>query len=218
MLPAMVRLAIGLVTGAALLQPSVMVEHEPMHRVVFENRLVRVIDAAVAPGQATAYHTHERDNVPVAVAPGTIAATERGGRPVESAVPLGAVSYAVGGYTHEVRNIGPTPVRFIDVELVGPRGFNTAAGCEGRYHATEIDNHRVVVHRVVLPAGARLDEHRHNGPLLEVIVRGGRVARRLLAVEPVAAGATAWREEGRVPQIVNAGSAVLEIVEVEWKP
>jgi quercetin dioxygenase-like cupin family protein len=218
MLPAMVRLAIGLVTGAALLQPSVMVEHEPMHRVVFENRLVRVIDAAVAPGQATAYHTHERDNVPVAVAPGTIAATERAGRPVESAVPLGAVSYAVGGYTHEVRNIGPTPVRFIDVELVGPRGFNTAAGCEGRYHATEIDNHRVVVHRVVLPAGARLDEHRHNGPLLEVIVRGGRVARRLLAVEPVAAGATAWREEGRVPQIVNAGSAVLEIVEVEWKP
>jgi hypothetical protein len=102
MLPAMVRLAIGLVTGAALLQPAVMVEHEPMHRVVFENRLVRVIDAAVAPGQATAYHTHERDNVPVAVAPGTIAATERGGRPVESAVPLGAVSYAVGGYTHEV--------------------------------------------------------------------------------------------------------------------
>jgi quercetin dioxygenase-like cupin family protein len=218
MLPAMVRLAIGLVTGAALLQPVVLVEHEPMHRVVFENRLVKVIDAAVAPGKATAYHTHERDNVPVAVAPGTIAVTERGGRPVESAVPLGRVSYAVGGYTHEVRNIGPTPVRFIDVELVGPRGFNTAAGCEGRYHSTEIDNHRVVVHRVVLPAGARLDEHRHNGPLLEVVVRGERVARRMSSVEPVAAGAFAWRDHGRVPQIVNAGAAELEIVEVEWKP
>jgi quercetin dioxygenase-like cupin family protein len=74
------------------------------------------------------------------------------------------------------------------------------------------------VHRVVLPAGARLDEHRHNGPLLEVVVRGERVARRMSSVEPVAAGAFAWRDHGRVPQIVNAGAAELEIIEVEWKP
>jgi quercetin dioxygenase-like cupin family protein len=217
MLPAMVRLSPVLLALAAALQPALLVEHEPMHRVVFENRLVKVIDAAVAPGQATAYHTHERDNVPVAVAPGAIAVTEQGGRRIESPVPLGRVNYAVGGYTHEVRNIGPTPVRFIDVELVGPRGFSTGAGCEGRYHTTEIDNHRVVVHRVRLPAGARLDEHRHHGPLLEVAIRGDRVARAAEA-KPIAAGAYAWYEDGRVPQIVNAGAAEYELVEVEWKP
>ena len=217
MLEAMVRLS-GILLALTALQPAVLVEHEPMHRVVFENRWVTVIDAAVAPGGATAYHTHERDNVPVAVAAGTIAVTERGGRPVESPVPLGRVSYAVGGYTHEVRNVGTTRVRFIDVELVGPRGISTAAGCEDRLHATAIDNHRVVVHRVVVPAGARLDEHRHGGSLLEVVIRGDLVARAMSAVEPVAAGGFAWRGDGRVPAIVNAGDDPFELVEVEWKP
>ena len=120
-------------------QPAVLVEDEPMHRIVFENALVRVIDATVEAGKATAYHTHERDNVPVAVAAGRIAVTPRGGQPVDSPVPLGRVSYAVGGYTHEVRNVGGSLVRFIDVELRGPRGTRTGGQCETRGHATEID-------------------------------------------------------------------------------
>ena len=56
----MVPVTTGLLTSTIALQPAVLGEHEPLHEVVFENRWVKVIDAAVAVGQATAYHTHER--------------------------------------------------------------------------------------------------------------------------------------------------------------
>lgn len=203
---------------AGLAQPIVLVEREPMHRVVFENELVRVIDAAVAPGRATAYHTHERDNVPVAVAAGETTTTPLGGTPVRSPVALGRVSYARGGYTHEVRNSGSTPLRFIDVELRGPRGTPTGGQFDSSRHVKEIDNERVVVHRLRVPAGARVGGHHHAGPLLEVVVRGDRVARGDSAPAAAVAGAFAWRAEGRVPRIENDAAVEFELVEVEWKP
>ena len=199
-------------------QPAVLVEHEPMHRIVFENAIVRVIDASVDAGQATAYHTHERDNVPVAVAAGRIAVTPRGGQPVNSPGPLGHVNYAVGGYTHEVRNLGDSLVRFIDVELRGPRGTATGGRCEPGSHATGIDNDRVVVHRVRVAPGSRVEPHQHGGPLLEVVVSGDRVARGDTSPAPPVPGSHAWRSDGRVPRIENVGSSEFELVEIEWKP
>ena len=95
-------------------QTIVPVEQEPAHTVKFENAVVRVIDAALPVGHATLNHTHSRDNVPVAVAGGRVATTLIGGAPVESAVKVGQVSFAVGGYTHVVANVGTTPLHFID--------------------------------------------------------------------------------------------------------
>jgi quercetin dioxygenase-like cupin family protein len=203
---------------AAAVQPAVLVEHEPMHRIVFENDIVRVIDAAVAAGQATAYHTHERDNVPVAVVAGRTRVTPKGGPPVDSDVALGRVNYAVGGYTHEVRNIGRTLVRFIDVELRGPRGTATGARCPSEGHSTEIDNGRVVVHRVRVPAGGLVPRHQHAGPVLEVVVSGGGVSRGESPPVTPAPGSHAWRADGDVPRIANVGPVEFELVEIEWKP
>ena len=113
-------LALGLLCTASplLAQTIVPVEQEPVHTVVFENALVRVIDAALPVGHATLYHTHSRDNVPVAVAGGRVATIVLGREAVESTVKTGQVSFAAGGYTHIVRNVGPTPLHFIDVELL----------------------------------------------------------------------------------------------------
>ena len=45
-----------------------------------------------------------------------------GRAPVPSrTVKTGQVSFAAGGYTHIVRNVGPTPLHFIDVELLTER-------------------------------------------------------------------------------------------------
>jgi mannose-6-phosphate isomerase-like protein (cupin superfamily) len=200
-------------------QASVPVEREPMHRVVFENALVRVIDAAVPAGTATLYHTHARDNVPVALLSGRTATTLLGGTPVESTVTIGRVTYARGGYTHEVRNVGSTALRFIDVELVGPRAPATGAviATSPAGHWLEIDNERVRVHRVTVGPGQMVPDHRHEGPILEVIVRGDSVTRDDVP-GPVTSGAFAWRDDGGVPVIRNTGPGDFEIVEVEWKP
>ena len=145
--------------GAAaplLAQTIVPVEQEPVHKTVFENDLVRVIDAALPVGHATLYHTHARDNVPVAVAGGRVATLRIGGGPVESAVKVGDVSFAEGGYTHVVRNVGTTRLHFIDVELRTSAPATSAARAvpvSSAGHALALANARVWLHRVVVAPG-----------------------------------------------------------------
>jgi mannose-6-phosphate isomerase-like protein (cupin superfamily) len=214
--------ALGLLCVAApLLAQTIMpVEQEPAHTVVFENDMVRVIDAALPVGHATLYHTHVRDNVPVAVASGCVATTVIGGTPVESAVKIGQVSFAAGGYTHEVRNAGTTPLHFIDVELrtnaPAPPGAPVAAVVPIAGHALELSNMRVRVHRVVVAPGRRLDAHQHAGPVLEVLVAGDAVQRGASAPLPVIAGASRWHGDGALDAVRNTGRMPYEVVEVEW--
>ena len=202
-------------------QTIVPVEQEPVHKVVFENDLVRVIDAALPVGHATLHHTHARDNVPVAVAGGRVATVRIGGEPVESAVTVGQVSFAAGGYTHVVRNVGTTPLHFIDVELrtsapavaavPRPAPPPSLAG-----HALELANARVRVHRVVVGPGRRLEAHRHAGPLLEVIAGGDVVAHGAASPSSARSGQYRWHGDGAVDAVLNTGRVSYEVVEIEW--
>lgn len=216
------RLAVlGLLCVAAplLAQAIVPVEQEPVHAIVFENDAVRVIDAALPVGHATLYHTHVRDNVPVAVASGRVATTVIGRAPVESAVKAGQVWFAAGGYTHEVRNVGPTPLRYIDVELrtsapASPAPVAAAAPIAG--HGLELSNTRVRVHRVIVAPGRRLDAHQHPGPVLDVRVAGDAVQRGAGVASPVVAGSFLWHADGVFDAVRNTGRVPYEVIEVEW--
>ena len=213
--------ALGLLCAAAplLAQTIVPVEQEPAHTVVFENVLVRVIDAALPVGHATLYHTHSRDNLPVAVASGRVATTVLGRASVESAVKAGQVSFAAGGYTHEVRNVGPTPLHFIDVELLTSAPAAASSGPAAAPlvgHVLELSNSRVVVRRVIVAPGRRLEAHKHAGAVLEVLVEGETVAHGAGIAAPVAAGAFEWHSEGAVDEVRNTGRVPYEVIEVEW--
>ncbi len=216
-------LALGLLGTASplLAQTIVPVEQEPVHTVVFENALVRVIDAALPVGHATLYHTHSRDNVPVAVAGGRVATIVLGREAVESTVKTGQVSFAAGGYTHIVRNVGPTPLHFIDVELLtsapaaAPAPATTAAAPVVG-HVQELRNARVAVHRVVVAPGRRLESHKHAGAVLEVLVGGETVAHGAGAPTPVTPGTFRWHSEGGLDAVRNTGRVAYEVVEVEW--
>ena len=211
-------LALLCMPAPLLAQTIVPVEQEPAHTVKFENAVVRVIDAALPVGHATLNHTHSRDNVPVAIAGGRVAITLIGGAPVESNVKAGQVSFAVGGYTHVVANVGPTPLHFIDVELrtsaPGPSTPPAEAQPLGG-HVLELRNARVLVHRVVLAPGRRLEAHAHAGAVLEVLVGGDAVARGAGTAAPVVAGAFVWHAEGALDAVRNAGRVPYEVVEIE---
>jgi len=209
------RAILVLVATAGALQSAVPVEREPRHRLVFQNALVTVLDAELPAGGATAYHTHEHDGVAVAILPGQLTITALGAKPVPVTVVAGGVSFARGGYTHEGRNTGDTPIRFIDVEMRGPGPSERFDPEETVPHRTPIDNERVAVRRLVIPAGDSLPAHRHAGPLLEICVRGSTAPG---TAGPASPGASLWREDGRVPPRKNAGTSEIEIVEVEWKP
>ena len=98
------------------------VEREVYHRCVFQNQYVRVFDVKLAPGEATGFHTHSHDNIPVFVEDATIQQETFGEAEWKPAskVSAGEAWYVKGNppYTHRTKNAGNTPFRVIDVELL----------------------------------------------------------------------------------------------------
>ena len=214
-------LALLLIPQAA--QKSVPVGDEPRHRVVFSNKYVRVIDAEVRAGDATLFHTHTEDNVPVAISGGRMRTEVMGGKTSESSVETGGVWFARGSYTHKISNIGPTPLRFIDAEVLASPGTASSDAPLDKVPGLklEIDNERVRIYRVKLAPGQSTGVHSHALAGLDVAITRGKVAvtskdqkRQAVEVKP---GQFIWRESAIAHSIENAGNSAYEAVEIEWK-
>ena len=189
----------------------VSVTEEPRHKVVFTNRYVRVIDAALPVGDATLFHTHDLDNVPVVIRGGTIRTQVVAGSTSETTLEVGSAWFAKGGYTHLIANIGATPLRFIDAEILSrwdERGQGTSVAIP--QEATIVDNGIVRVARIRLGTNAALAPHVHARPVLHVEVSGstGDPSR--------APGSFAWLEPGGRHGATASGRPY-DAVTVEWK-
>ncbi len=209
----MLRMLLLLLAQAALAAGTadspVPVGEEPRHKVVFENAYVRVIDATLPAGYVSLFHTHARDNVPVAVMAGRIRTDMPGQSSREIDVAAGEFWFSPGGYVHRVTNVGPTTVRFIDVEILEspPReGAGAAPALDG--HKLELENDRVRVYRLRLPPGGSLPAHRHARAVLRVTVPSQGSA---------AAASFSWHPSGSVPELANHDAGPLEAIEIQWK-
>ncbi len=205
------------------LQSPVPVLKEPRHLVKFENKYVRVIDASVPVGDATLFHTHGIDNVPVAISGGKLK-TELAGQPgTFSTVETGAVSYAKASYTHRITNVGDTHVRFIDAEiLASPGGSSNVAPFENVAGKTLVlDNEHVRIYRLILEPGQATGLHTHKLSALSVTVSKGKVAiesaRGDSRIEQFKAGDFRWQGGERTHSIKNIGTSRFEMIDIEWK-
>lgn len=209
-------------------QQAVPVAQEPRHQVKFENPYVRVIDAIVNAGDATLFHTHALDNVPVNVQGGKLK-TETVGQPepVFSTVETGRTIFAKGGYTHRISNVGDTSARFIDAEILAPYGKATADAIrEARLektagHTLILENERVRAYRVILAPGQTIVAHAHVLPHLSVSVTGGKLLiennHRKAKTKTFAVGDFTWHEPLKHHRLKNLGTQNYESVEIEWK-
>lgn len=205
-------------------QSSVPVLKEPRHQVKFENRYVRVIDASVAVGDATLFHTHDIDNIPVAISGGKLQ-TEVVGQPgiISSTVETGAVSYAKGGYTHRITNVGDTHVRFIDAEILASPGKATNVppleNVTGK--TLVIDNERARVYRLILDPGQATGPHTHKLSVLSVAVTKGKVAiesaKQKSQITEFQAGDFRWHTGEMSHSLKNIGANRFEMIDIEWK-
>ncbi len=98
------------------------VEQEPHHRWEFQNQYVRVLDVLLAPGDSTLFHTHSHDSIAVQLSEATIQQQvfEKNWQAALKLMP-GNIRYAEGAkmpYTHRLKNVGTTPFRVIDIELL----------------------------------------------------------------------------------------------------
>ncbi|MCA0922938.1 cupin domain-containing protein [Pseudooceanicola nanhaiensis] len=71
-----------------------------------------------APGTTTGWHEHEMDFVVIMMCDGHMAFTS-GDEVIETEVKLGDTYQRPKGVQHDVRNPGPGPLSFIEVELKG---------------------------------------------------------------------------------------------------
>jgi quercetin dioxygenase-like cupin family protein len=206
------------------MQQSVPVGQEPRHHVVFQNKYVRVIDARVPPGDVTLFHTHDADNVPVAISGGKMRTELLGGQASESTVESGGVWFAKATYTHKISNIGATPLRFIDAEILAPSGRAASIPPlvdKVAAYKLEIENEKVRVYRVTLGPGETIPLHTHVLPWLEVEVTGGKIAvspqghnKQIAEVKP---GEFRWQDAGETYSLSNLGDKNYVAIEIEWK-
>ena len=61
---------------------------------MYQNDWVRVIDAFFPVGDTTLYHTHDRDNVPICLAGGSMTTQPLAGTPPPETAQAGAVGFA----------------------------------------------------------------------------------------------------------------------------
>lgn len=205
------------------LQSAVPVEKEPRHHVKFKNKYVSVIDASVAVGDATLFHTHALDNVPVAISGGKLKTELQGQEATFSTVETGAVSFARATYTHRISNVGDTPLRFIDAQILAQFGNPADAPppLELSGSTLAIDNERVRVYKLSLEPGAVTGSHLHKLPGLIVAIVGGKLAfesagRKERTVK-LDAGDFRWYEKGVTQSIRNVGESRMELAIIEWK-
>jgi quercetin dioxygenase-like cupin family protein len=201
----------------------VPVGEEPRHHVVFENKYVRVIDAAIPPGDTTLFHTHSVNNIPVVIAGGNLRTEILGGKITESSVETGGAWFAPATYTHSISNIGKTPVRFIDAEILSaPPAASTATNTgtvPGR--TLVLENEQVRIYSVKLARGQSTGLFTHTRPVLQVEVTGGRISVKhrdsSSSVMQVKPGEFHWTEKSETRSITSAGDSPYQAVEIEWK-
>jgi beta-alanine degradation protein BauB len=207
------------------LQSAVNVRKEPRHLIKFENKYVRVIDASVAVGDATLFHTHDIDNVPVVISGGDMKTELAGQEGTFSTAATGTVTYARETYTHRITNVGKTHMRFIEAEILASPGKGAAAAPPALENVNGmtlvIDNERVRIYRLILEPGQSTGLHTHKLSRLTVAVSKGKVAieaqKQKAQIVNYQPGDFRWQGGETTHAIKNIGTERFEMVDIEWK-
>lgn len=198
-------------------------DQESHHRILLQNRYIRVVETYVPAGDSTAFHTHTRERIGVVVGPapieeriqGRIAVEER----PEPAGTLHAGDYTQHPFTHRQWNIGERPYRVIAVELLQPLP-NPPPEPKGPGDPDAQTPH-LEAFRYVLPPGGASAMHTHTRPYL--ILAATSMKLKMIApdgssrIEDVLPGDFHWVEQKVTHELWNAGQEQGQVVEIELK-
>ncbi len=202
-------------------QDPVPIEHEPRHRLKFENEHVRFFDVELEPGYVALYHWHTNDGVFVNISPSDTTAQDWGGEPVERGWRAMGETYFIGyaakPKAHRVWNSGDRPYRVTDTEIL--KGCD--AGAEVAHSPNQtliVENPRVTVTRIMLHPGEATELNPRCGML--VSVSGGEIE----LISPAGVERTSvsragfrWRNSQQGSRLTNIGRNVFHAVDIRVK-
>jgi hypothetical protein len=211
---------------AQSLQTGVPIEQEPRHRIVFENKNVRIYDALIPPGDLTLFHTHSVDSVVVVVSGGKGTNELLGKASMEIAPVTGNAGFSKATnapYTHRVGNIGVTPLRFVVAEVKTPsESPGVPAALDAVLgHKLVVENDRVKVYRLSIDPKQATGIRSRTLPWLRISVSQSTISVQgpgknpeILETKP---GDFRWHEGATAQSLENVGSTTYEAIEIEWK-
>lgn len=186
-------------------QAPVPVHQEPLHKPVFENKAVRIIDLSLQPGQASADHVHSNDSASVSISssdsqarvPGSDWGATRAIRPVGE---VQLTEYAGKPATHAVRNNGKTLYRVMGVHNLKMSGWTTAPPAASSGPVKALNSIRSFHTYDVRLAAKQAVDRTHQQPTVVVLVTGSATLARAGAAPAKLDASQRWA-------VLNAGES-----------
>jgi len=204
---------------------AVPVYEEPFHHVVFENKMVRVLDVHIPAGKATRFHIHPNPLTGVTIhdEPGweEIQGRDRGpkARPDKAGEVFDNWTRK-RPYTHRVGNIGHAEIHYVATEWLAPSGVVSEPLPDTATRKLIKQGEWVSVYHIKLAPGESTEMHKHAAPGITIqsfdaaaVIKGDKPA----SSGGTGAGAWQWRNAGHQHQFRNSGTQPVEIVEIDWK-
>ena len=202
---------------------AVPVYQEPMHRLVYRNPMVRILDVRIPAGDTTAYHVHAAPMVGIVVQDARIWSQVPGAPPGPARTPPAPSVFTNWTqplpYTHRVGNADSVPLHYVVAEWVGRSG--------GEVPPLPADDDRKLVeegptarvYQITLEPHTATWAHTHVGPGLIVQATDGSLSDDggPRARGGSGAGSWSWREGPYRHRLRNAGSRKLVVYEIDWR-
>ena len=203
----------------------VPVEQEPRHRPIFQNRMVRVLDVRVQPGDTTGYHVHAYRLIGMALLDARTWFQPLGAQPNPPVTPR-AVPYLFDNlagplpYTHRVANADSVPLHYLVAERLASSSIDGPALPDTPTRRMVKDGILARVYQVTLAPQAATEPHTHTAPGLTVLATPGTLADEGNA--PAALGGTdagrwSWRNPAHQHVLRNEGAAAVTVYEIDWR-
>ena len=203
---------------------DVPVYREPMHRLVYQTPLVRVLDVRVPAGDTTAYHVHANRLIGIAIQDARTWSQVRGAAPGKIKAPPATPSVFDNWsqtlpYDHRVANTDTVPLHYVVAEWLGPSGEDAPALPDGPNRRLIQEGPPCRVYQITLGPGKATEPHSHTAPGLTVQATEGILSEdiRPRAQGGNGPGSWSWHEAQYRHVLRNDGPTQLIVYEIEWR-
>lgn len=158
---------------------QILVHEEPLHRPVFQNDQIRILNVLLPPGDTTQYHIHHTPSVFIYFTSTTTGSQLQGSTPSTSTSAVGSIIYenlaAPNLRIHRVWNMDKATLHVMDVELLYKDTGFVEKPIGVRDLKLEIDTSWVRAYRLKVSDGKTIKLRNKNSSLLFIAINSSSI-------------------------------------------